>query len=287
MTELPVTDAPLRVSDIRAYLPAEKLRTLVASYRFQESADPLADFTHPEPANLRFSIAGIWKFEDADGKHTIEPSRAALFGPTDRARRFTTDGGLMMGVELTPIGWLTLIGGDASSFANIIVPLGRQLGVSGPEIHSRLVAAPDDAARVAILDAILCDRPARHSAYRTIAAQVQDAILSGEVEHVAELASHVGVEHRRLLRVCTTVFGFSPMRLLRRQRFLRTLDRMRDLAGRPIGQLIDPGYYDQAHFNRDFKAYMGMTPRAYFRRPSDAIRYAGERRRHAAHLPTG
>ena len=76
------------------------------------------------------------------------------------------------------------------------------------------------------------------------------------------------------------MFGFSPVRLLRRQRFLRTLARVRDALDQPLGQLIDPHYYDQAHFNRDFKAYMGMTPIAYFRSPRevDAPRGGGAAR---------
>ena len=111
----------------------------------------------------------------------------------------------------------------------------------------------------------------RPNAYCAIAAQIQDAILSGKIEDVADLAAKVGVEHRRLLRVCTSAFGFPPVRLLRRQRFLRTLNRMRNRRDQPIGQLIDPSYYDQAHFNREFKAYMGMTPRAYFRMPHDIV----------------
>ena len=131
--------------EIRFYLPAEGLRPLVTSYYFVESVGPLADFTHPEWANIRFALNGVWRFEDDEGRDTIEPSRAALFGPTDRARRFMTDGGLVLGVGLTPIGWLTLIGSDASDLANRNVPLDRQLGISGPALHSRLVEARTDA----------------------------------------------------------------------------------------------------------------------------------------------
>jgi AraC-like DNA-binding protein len=257
--------------DIRVYAPAESLRPLVSSYYFLESMGPLADFAPPEQANIRFAIEGVWRLGSNDGKAAIKPSNASLFGPSDRARRFATDGGLLMGVGLTATGWLTFIGGHASDFANLILPLGRQLGPSGLEILGRLAGASGDSERVAILDAILLDRPTRQNAYCAIAAQVQDAIQSGKIEDVADLAETVGVEHRRLLRVCTSAFGFPPVRLLRRQRFLRTLNLMRDRRDQPIGKLIDSSYYDQAHFNREFKAYMGMTPRAYFGMPHDIV----------------
>jgi len=271
--------------EIRFYLPSEGLRPLVTSYYFLESVGPLADFTHPEWANIRFALNGVWRFEDGEGRETVEPSRATLFGPTDRARRFMTDGGLVLGVGLTPLGWLTLIDDDASDFANLVVPLGRQLGPSGSAIHARLLEARTDAERVAILDTILDARPASQSAYRALAVQVQQALLSGTVDQVGDLAEQLGIEQRTLHRVCTTVFGFPPVRLLRRQRFLRTLAKVRDQLDQPLGELIDSGYYDQAHFNRDFKACMGMTPLAYFRLPREALRRAGEERRRVLGAP--
>lgn len=285
MTSAPATIARPSAPEIRFYLPAERLRPLVTSYYFLESAGPLVDFTHPEWANIRFALSGVWRFEDGEIKEAIEPSRAALFGPTDRARRFMTDGGLVLGVGLTPLGWLTLIGSDASDLANLIVPLGSQLGVSGPAMLMRLVEARTDAERVAILDAILEIRPPSQSAYRDIAVQVQQALLSGTADHVTDLAERLGIEHRTLHRVCTAIFGFPPVRLLRRQRFLRTLGKVRDQLDQPLGQLIDSGYYDQAHFNRDFKAYMGMTPLAYFRLPREALRRAVEERHRVLGAP--
>jgi AraC-like DNA-binding protein len=270
--------------EIRFYLPAEELRPLVTSYYFLESAEPLVDFTHPEWANIRFALNGEWRFED-EGREAIEPSRAVLFGPTDRARRFATDGGLVLGVGLTPLGWLTLIGSDASELANRTVPLDRQLGPSGTAIRSRLLEARTDVERVAILDALLDARPASQSAYRALAVQVQQALLSATVDHVGDLAEQLGIEQRTLHRVCTTVFGFPPVRLLRRQRFLRTLAKVRDRLDQPLGELIDSGYYDQAHFNRDFKACMGMTPLAYFRLPREALRRAVEERHRVLGAP--
>jgi len=270
--------------EIRFHLPAEGLRPLITSYYFLESAGPLDDFTHPEWANIRFALNGVWRFED-EGKDTVEPPKAVLFGPTDRARRFATDGGLVLGVGLTPLGWLTLIGGDASELANRTVPLDRQLGPSGAAIRSRLLEARTDAERVAILDAILEARPASQSAYRELAVQVQQALLSATVDHVGDLAEQLGIEQRTLHRVCTAVFGFPPVRLLRRQRFLRTLAKVRDQLDQPLGELIDSGYYDQAHFNRDFKACMGMTPLAYFRLPREALRRAAEERNRVLGAP--
>jgi AraC-like DNA-binding protein len=48
---------------------------------------------------------------------------------------------------------------------------------------------------------------------------------------------------------------------------------------------MDPAYYDQAHFNRDFKQYMGTTPLAYFSSPRELMRRAAEERRRVIGAP--
>ena len=285
MTDQPSAGAIRAAPDIRFYLPAESLRPFVTSYYVLEAHHPLDDFTHPEWGNIRFAIDGDWYFYGADGKDPALQPRATLFGPSDRTRRFATQRASMIGVGLTPIGWLSQISVDASAAANAILPLGGELGPSGSDIHRQLIAAPDDAGRIVLLDAILTARPPHPSPYYDIAARVQQALLSGEADQVADLADELGVEQRTLHRVCTSVFGFSPVRLLRRQRFLRTLGRVRDRLDQPLGRLIDEHYYDQAHFNRDFKAYMGMTPLAYFRLPREAMRRAVEERRRVLGAP--
>ncbi len=75
------------------------------------------------------------------------------------------------------------------------------------------------------------------------------------------------MSERTLHRLCNRAFGFSPKALLRQKRFLRTLERVRGVLDRPLSGLIDDGYFDQAHFNREFREFMGMTPTDYFNSP--------------------
>jgi len=265
--------------DVRFYLPAVPLRPLITSYYVVDAPGPLADFTHPEWGNIRFLLVGDMRFGSVDGHDMAPPpAPAVVFGPSDRTRRFDSQGGLTIGIGLTPLGWLSLIGSDASKAANAILPLGDELGTAGEALRQTLTAARDDVAMVAILDALLMARKPEPSRYHDAVAKVQQALLAGTADQVADLAEAVEMEQRTLHRVCRTVFGFSPVRLLRRQRFLRTLGKVRDALDQPIGQLIDSHYYDQAHFNRDFKAYMGMTPMVYFGSPREVMRRAAEGR---------
>ena len=100
-------------------------------------------------------------------------------------------------------------------------------------------------------------------------------------EQVRRLAQGRAAHHGRLVeqrRVPHRDLAAGPRRPV-------VVDQLERRPDQPLGQLIDSGYYDQAHFNRDFKAYMGMTPLAYFRLPREALRRAVEERRRVLGAP--
>ena len=270
---------------VRFQLPHPALRDLVTAYVVVESPGPLTDHLHPEWVNMRFVLSGTWAVEDPAGGALIPGLPATLFGPSDRARLFTTSGGALLGVGLTPIGWMRLIGGDASAIANRALPLGNVLGVPGDSLAQSLSACEDDAGRFALLDRLLLRRAGAPRRREAVVLLVHDALVSGSACEVRDFAELVGLSPSALHRLCMRVFGFTPKRLLRRQRFLRTLGAVRDAPDRPLTEFMDPAYYDQAHFNRDFKQYMGTTPLAYFSSPRELIRRAAEERRRVIGAP--
>ena len=83
---------------------------------------------------------------------------------------------------------------------------------------------------------------------------------------LAGLARELAISERQLRRRFHAAVGYGPAtlaRVLRFRRFLALADRGRDdLAG----LAVDAGYADQAHLTRDFTAFGGSPPEAFFRR---------------------
>jgi AraC-like DNA-binding protein len=81
---------------------------------------------------------------------------------------------------------------------------------------------------------------------------------------VEELSSITGVTSRQIDRLFARRIGIAPKttgRVLRFQRALRAL--MRD-PGRALAEIAaDAGYFDQAHFVKDFRRMTGGVPRGY------------------------
>ena len=100
---------------------------------------------------------------------------------------------------------------------------------------------------------------------------LHEALADPDISSVADLADATGISQQRLERLCRTVFGFPPKRLLRRQRFLRTLGSVMMDPELKWSAALDDQYFDQAHFNRDFQEFMGMSPSRYLAMPRRSV----------------
>jgi len=264
------------VAQVRFRRPQGRLGEYITAYYFVEiSAAPgtvIEDMLHPEWGNLRFVVGEEWEVATHGGQF-MRGLTAALFGPTSRARLIRARPGTVIGVGFTPQGWVHLVGVAAGALADELVSAEQVLRGIEP-LRDGLSRATDDETRSALLDDYFgwLSRAGRPHDPRI---DMIAGALEETVEHtVEELALLVGMNTTQLARACRRWFGFTAKVLLRRQRFLRTLAKLMEPGGQPIGRVIDESYYDQSHFNREFRHFMGMAPRAYFSRPRSILRPA-------------
>ena len=259
---------------VQIRLPAPELRAFVTFYYFVKVSGHLTDFLYPEWGNVRLSLSGDWRIRN-DPRDAEAPVERALFGPTDRRGKIVTrTGGATAGFGLTPLGWDRLIGGSAGAMANRVREITGELGCDVLDLQAAFVADGSDyAAGTARFDAVLVDLMDARPPNQKLVLKT-DRVLRQLPPNATTFAAEVGVSPRTLHRVCLGAFGFSPKRLLRRQRFLQILGLIRVSPESKFGPLIGDAYFDQAHFNRDFRDFMGMTAREYARTPRALMRAA-------------
>jgi AraC-like DNA-binding protein len=265
-------------------LPAPALRPLITTYYAVVTLGPMADHLHPEWANLRFTLSGEWMVR-RPGCTDPTPPRFGLFGPSDRTALVATPGpARMAGAGLTALGWSRLIREPAKLHANRVSPLSGTIGARADGLHRALCAA-EWPAMPPLLDEFFSGLADEAPPADPMVTQVEHALLHGDLDSVADFAAGLALSERSLERLCNRAFGFSPKRLLRRQRFLRTLAQIGDRLDQPLSVLLDGSYFDQSHFIREFRAYMGMTPMAYYHSPRQMMRRAGMERLRTAGAP--
>jgi AraC-like DNA-binding protein len=87
---------------------------------------------------------------------------------------------------------------------------------------------------------------------------------------IATLVEELGCSRRHLSARFGEDVGMTPKAFARMVRFERAVDRLR-ASDEELGVIaVDCGYYDQAHFNRDVRAFAGVAPGALL-----AERHAG------------
>ena len=230
------------------------------------------DYLHPEWANLRF-FSGTCPEAEAGNGDRVTGARFCATGPSSCAVRFTVGPTRMWGIGLLPLGWAMFVGHPAAALADRVVdgechaafapfaPLAQ--GLFGP--------VPDAEAELARIGAhfTALARPAVPREAQILA--LHAALIDPEVASAGDIAARTGLSQRTVERIALASFGFTPKRLLRRQRFMRSLAQyMLDPTLRWIGAL-DGHYHDQAQFVRDFRQFMGMTPREYAARGKPVI----------------
>jgi AraC-like DNA-binding protein len=176
----------------------------------------------------------------------------------------TRHGGHQRGIEvkLSPLAVRPLLGVPAHELAGRVVAVDALLGRAGSELAERLADAPAWPERFALLDAALGARLARS---RRTPADVAFAWRRLAAAHgglpIAALASELGWSRRHFGQRFREHVGLAPKPAARVLRFRRALALLERDDGARLAEIAqDCGYYDQAHLNRDFRAFAGSAP---------------------------
>jgi AraC-like DNA-binding protein len=169
-------------------------------------------------------------------------------------------------VQLKP-GWCgPLLGVPAHELTDRIVRIEDLWGRAGSDLYAEILATHDLPALMECLSRAIGPRAleAREPASARLARRGARLLDDGDarVEHVAE---QLGVTSRHLRRAFTENIGVGPKEYARTARLQRAIRLA--ATSRGWGRIAtDAGYYDQAHFIADFRAFVGETPGAFLRR---------------------
>lgn len=224
------------------------------------------DHLQPEWANLRFFGGAVPTSQI--GSQTLSDARFSATGPSSLPCKFSLGTSRMWGIGILPLGWARLFEADAFDLANTIADGSRHEAFAKFDCLSDILCDPqaDHDAQMAAITATM-ERLMQPSRDEAKIIRVHEALVNGDHATVADLADACAMSIRTLERVCRRYFGFTPKRLMRRQRFMRSLTSfmLRTGSGGDVRwtEAMDGGYHDQAQFTREFSEFMTMTPSKY------------------------
>jgi AraC-like DNA-binding protein len=201
-----------------------------------------------------------------------------LAGMHDRFATSYSDGNsFCLQINFTPLGAHRLFGLPMATLTNTIVDFAELLGKDATVLLARLRECDDWAARFTILESFLLQRLADGKDGRPeIAWALRRLEMSNGAVQIGDLADEIGWSRKKLIHSFQRETGLAPKGIGRIYRLNRMLSLLHGSARVSLAELAhESGYYDQAHFNRDFRDFAGLSPGDYLAEIApDALRTA-------------
>lgn len=205
-------------------------------------------------------------------------SDAVVAGVRDAAYlKDSSDPAPSVGVLFRPGAAGAFLGAPADSFAGCHTPLDAFWGGDVERLRAALGEATDLERRLVILEHALLQRLPRIRGVDP--AIVQAALMLDRQHPVGKVAAALDVSHRHFIARFAAAIGLGPKRYARLVRFGRVLRRLERQPETDLAEIaLDAGYADQAHFNRDFRGFSGISPGRY-RKMGGVGRHVPDKRR--------
>lgn len=253
---------------LEEYIPTELLRPFIKTYRIIESQGEMTNRVLP---NTSLAIAFRYK-----GQVTYKSDNTQTFLPA------STISGLRKSVRLIHYqeNTATIIvlfkeTGAKAFFEEPIYELFEEsisldIFIKQQKIaivEEQLAEAKNNHHRIAVIEQFLLSKLCIYTTDKLISTAVEKIHSVKGIIKIKELADTLYISNDAFEKRFRKVVGTSPkqfssivrMNLIAKQK--QQTENLADVA-------FNAGYYDQPHFNKDFKLFTGQTPKEFFNKPS-------------------
>lgn len=188
-----------------------------------------------------------------------------------RSSRVLKGEGRVFAVKFRPGGFYPFLKSPLSRLTNRSMTLGDVFGTWGKKFERAILSLEDDNQRVTEAECWLRERLPERDEAAVLAGQIVDEIcLNREIMTVDHVAACFNLGKRALQRMFDQYIGVTPKWVIRIYRLHELMERLHeDKDARKSVNFAnlaqELGYFDQAHFVKDFKSIVGHTPSGYLR----------------------
>jgi AraC-like DNA-binding protein len=197
---------------------------------------------------------------------TISADESVVGGiRTGRFVRTLSGKGRVFGIKFLPGAFYPWLQQPVSSITNKKLPLGSFFANAGA-FETTMLSLKTHAQQVKCAETALLERMPQPDSRLTQVRRICENICNNR--NLLRVENSCADEHlsiRQLQRLFSVWVGVSPKWMIQRYRLHEAIEELNNARTRPdwIGLAEKLGYFDQAHFIRDFKRLVGETPAVY------------------------
>ena len=181
----------------------------------------------------------------------------------------------MVGVRFRPGGAYPFFRFPISELSESVTELELIWGGLVDEIRDQLqeIESPDE--RLLRLESFLLEQVQRSlEPNRLITFAVHQLQHSPQFLAIRDLASTIGITQKHLISQFEKVVGLRPKsfaRVCKFQKVVNLIEQQNQIEWSALA--LECGYYDQAHFIKEFQAFSGLNPSAYVAQRGDYVNF--------------
>lgn len=255
----------------RIYNPSKDLSNYIRFFWTLESSEDT--YLHRSYADTCCELIFIDKGEitatDKTGNY-FDHFPTALHAQTNNYSFFESKNGLsIFGVYFYPYGIIPLIQDKAQVVTNNFINCKDLLKNQYSEIAESILLTKNVTGKIELISNFYRTRLTSYKSHY-ITNAIKD-IIDGKFDNVSNIARKFNMSERNFTRKFSEYAGFNPQTAIRISRFQNTINSFTHSNLSLTEIALQAGYFDQAHFIRDFKTYSGYKPSEFFKSiPDDA-----------------
>lgn len=202
----------------------------------------------------------------------IEADESRIYGvETGKSTRIVQGKGRVFGIKFKPGGFYPFIQSSLARLTDQTLTLEEVFATDSRALEAAVLPLATEAQMIAQVESWLSPKLPEPDANVSLINQVVDCIIENRsITRVEDVAAQMALSKRSLQRLFSLYVGVSPKWVIKRYRLQDASEQLaQDAAsGTPVdhAQMAQSlGYFDQAHYIKDFKALVGVTPAEYLR----------------------
>lgn len=247
------------------YIPTEILRPFVRIYRIIESQDELVNRVLPETAHvLVFRIRGQVNYISGNTKEKLPDFVLTGLKKSVRLINYNQNSANLI-VIFKEAGASAFFREPMHELFEQSVSLENFIPHSeAGKIEDQLALAKNNYGRIEIIEQFLLSKLHNHLSDQLIQAALQKIHATKGLFPIKLLASSLSISQDAFEKRFRKFVGASPKQFSSIVR-MKSIISEKQKATSLTEVALNAGFFDQSHFNKDFKLFTGLTPTDFFR----------------------